>query len=303
MNLNKSLTTNVTIDYDRFEIDQSYHDELIKPLAPYNTKYHDMVLDYLYHKKANHMILCNWISRIKSSTAGECSVKDMVDKLIPKINNVVITGQLYNDLLVILFQISSKDSGTIKRGLYFIQELLYKNHVIFDQISVDSFVYFMTSNNIYPSVKMQSYSCWSSFGLQKNIIAKLYEHDKNISISSLEYIYNFDLISNYKVRNIEEYRLLFKYYKKINKHKDFVYDIKCLENACTIHNNTKVVERIMSSVEPSSKCLDNALKHENNGLLVELLLTKIKPSKEQLLQYCSTIKSSTMRSLINAFFN
>ena len=67
---------------------------------------------------------------------------------------------------------------------------------------------------------------------------KLYEHQPNdISINAVEFIIQHNVIKHYKIKTIEEYRLLFKYHKKMHINNFFKYDEQCLENACGILNN------------------------------------------------------------------
>jgi hypothetical protein len=118
----------------------------------------------------------------------------------------------------------------------------------------------------------------------------------------LDFIFKHEIIPNYKIRNKEEYQLLYKYETKIRKlkaYKLYAPDICCLENAFYIKNNTAIINYLMKTITPNSECLSNALTHPDNKV-VTILLESVSPSKSQILDYCLLTKNKFIYSLLVA---
>lgn len=303
----------ININFALFAANQDYHTQLQYDSAPYDTIYYGLMNEYLKQHNATEIILLNFFSKLYCFTYGDVHVFKMINEFVKYFKNIKMTNELFYKIFLHIkgsydsYKKTHKekftDESVITRSLYAIEKLLdgLDNNIL----TLDDFY-----NNIktidwckqtkYSKRDKTKYGDIDTIDFAKLIFEKIYEKNQNhiLHPDTIQYIFKYDMIKNYKIQNVNEYRLLFKYYKKLNLNKNFPFDIECLENACHIVDNDVVVKRIMKTVQPTLQCLDFALKYQNNSVSL-ILLDVLQPTNEQLKNYSLLKQDEVLTKLVD----
>lgn len=300
----------MVLDYKLFESNQEYHNKFKDIDIPYNDSYYDNYMkEYLDNNIPNEFILVNYFSKLYCSTDDtEYAIEDLIEPL-GKFSHITITNELFVNIIENMHQpkkpiVDYNNFDVMYRGLSVLDVLL---SICNYNITLDNLynqLHFIDFNKLNKLNKSCDYDNIKNKLPQtiKKIFTLVYNKNPNslLNLNTFEYIIKYNMIEQHKPSNINQYKLLYKYEKSINRlksYKNFTPDIECLQNACTIKDNTTVVKNLLKSIEPNSICLSNALEHIDNKIIY-LLLEKINPTVEQIIQYCELKNDSVTKLLV-----
>lgn len=298
------MENNLNIDWDLFCSNQNYHDTIKNHDKKYCHKYYDVIAQC---PNPNTFVLVNMMSKLFAWTCGENYVQTIITNLASKFAPIVITTDLFFELLDRMQNYSFYKQGlekasageTLRRGLFMVNVLLEK--CACEPLNINDFIQYVKSN-YFIIYSEKPYGYLTTAQLVKSICTKIIQSNPalQINLDCIEYMLSNNLFVNWQPETQEQYRLLFKYQKKVNKNTKFPHDIECLENACTILNNEAVVSSLMKLVNPNPQCLSNALVHPNNRV-IPILLAKVSPSVQQILLYCKAKDDNIMETLVTKY--
>lgn len=295
------------LDYGLFETNQEYHDVIKNISTPYNSSYYDIYMKkYLENNIPNEFILVNYFTKLYCWTYGTDYSIEIAIKPLNRFSNITITNELFTKIIE---NINDPNKYAIN---YDNLELIYKGlSVFYNLIMICN--YDITLNDLHDKLHLINLNNLGKlpnyYSAKKNLIPLIKKiftivYDKNpnyqINTNTFEYIFKFNLLDNYKIKNYDEYKLLYKYEKSIKKikfYKNYNPNIDCLHNACDIKDNVTVVKNLLKSIEPDSICLTNSLKYIDNKIIY-ILLEKINPTTEQVIQYCELKKDFVTKLLV-----
>ena len=307
MNMNLDMNLDMNFNYKLFESDQDYHNEIKNILSPYDTTYYDVYIKkYLMFNEPNEFILVNYFTKLYCWTYNnEYPIKDAIEPL-SKFSNIFITNDIFTKIIESIHEpkksiVNYDDLITMYMGLCVFYNLLL---VCEYNITLDNLYEKIHLINLEKLDELRNYEDAKKklLPMIKNMFTLIFNKNPNyqVNLNTCEYIIKHNLIENFKIVNINEYKLLYKYEKNIKKlesYKNFNPDIECLQNACMIKDNVIVIENLFKHIEPDSVCLTNALGYIDNTI-IPILLEKIKPTKEQIIQYCQLKNDFTTELLI-----
>lgn len=125
------MAKNLNIDWDLFCSNQAYHDTIKNHDKKYCHKYYDVIA---HCPNPNTFVLVNMMSKLFAWTCGENYVQTIITNLANKFAPIVITTDLFFELLDRMQNYSFYKQGlekasageTLRRGLFMVNILLEK---------------------------------------------------------------------------------------------------------------------------------------------------------------------------------
>ncbi len=311
------MENNLNIDWDLFCSNQKYHQSIKDANKQLDSKYFEIIAQC---PNLNSFVLVNLMDMLSRWSWCDTALIE-INKIANRATHILITQDLFYKLLDRLIESNNKDKSeysrynNTRRGLYLINLLLGKSQC--EPLNINNFIQYCKTNYqeiFLPKPKKQMfYSSYKECENKANEIPNPSElvqaictkqiqtnPSQQILFDNLEYAIKLNLLEKFEPETQEEYRMLFKYQKKVNHNKKFPHDIQCLENACTIPDNDVVVASIIKKIQPNSQCLSNALVYPDNKV-IRILLDKVTPTAQQVLDYLKLKQDRITEALVTKY--
>lgn len=289
-----------------FETNQEYLDSYKDIQIPYSDVYYSVHMEnYLKSNIPNEFVLINYFTKLYCWTCGtEYAIKNAI-KHINKFSHIKITKELFKKIMNNVYGSRKTKPDYNDLELWYIAlSVLEKLLSVckFDLNLMDLFESINPINlSILSTIPNYKQAKKNLIPLIKKIFTLVFDSNpESLTPETFEFVCKYKLIDNLPIQNQIQYKLTYRYetsIKKLKSYKNFIPDIKCLENACEIKNNLVVITNLLKTIEPNQKCLSNALAHIDNQVIY-LLVEKINPTKEQIINYCELKNDLMMRLLV-----
>ena len=299
-----------------FESLQKYHDTFKNYSKPYDTDYYNVYLIKYLESNDNptELVLVNFFTKLYSWTYGIKSNIETALRFTKYFKNTFISKELLNKIFSNIYGPPDWETNKIELGYSNINVIIILMCVMDDLLK--NLNHDIKVEDLYSQCKkilwknlLNSTSSYDKDNVKllvdvmKKIFTQLYnlDADQIISVDGLEFLFENNFLTDYVPKNIVEYRLMYKHVtsvKKLKSFKNFKPDIYCLENACVIKSNTRVISSLMKTIKPDSNCLSNAIKYTDNYRVVELLLNEVDPTIEQIVLYGKILRNPTLDILL-----